>query len=96
MQAGTPNGWRITPSVLAASAELWNGASVYVDHPTFFESPSVSRLVGVICAPHFDSQAACMKAQVHVLALHRLPIPSNCRTPCWSCAPAATLLRQSG
>ena len=42
---------------------------MYVDHPTFFESPSVSRLVGVIHAPHFDSQAACMKAQVHVLAL---------------------------
>ena len=69
MCAGAPKGWHISPDVLETSAHLWLGASVYTDHPGFFDAPSINHLVGVIRSPYFDSASSSVKAQLHILAL---------------------------
>ena len=54
IRAGTPNGWTLPASVLASSLNLWSGAGIYIDHPSFFDAPSVRDLIGAIRNPSFS------------------------------------------
>jgi len=63
--AGLNNGWGISVDVLAASLPLWEGASVFVDHPGFFSNPSVRDLVGVGRWPRFEESR--IMAELHML-----------------------------
>jgi len=63
--AGEPNGWIISADVLAASLPLWEGSSIFLDHPGFFDLPSVRNLVGVMRWPRFETQR--VMAEAHML-----------------------------
>ena len=64
MQSGEPNGWRIPQDVLVASLPMWEGASMYLDHPGFFDSPSVKDLVGVVRWPRWETNAVAGEAHI--------------------------------
>ena len=54
MSAGTGNGWEITPEVLQASLQLWDGANSFVDHSR--QGHSIRDLCGVITSPRWDDK----------------------------------------
>jgi hypothetical protein len=64
-----PNGWTIPPKVLKDSAELWNAASMYANHPDLFSVPDIFDLVGVVRAAKFEAATGSMIGEAHMLAL---------------------------
>ena len=66
-QIGEPNGWVITPAVVAPAVPKWEGVEVMMDHAGLFDNPSTRNLVGMIRNPTFNG--SIVAGELHVLNL---------------------------
>jgi hypothetical protein len=55
--AGEGNGWQFSEAVLRESLSLWDGATCFVDHGSWFGGRSVKDIAGVFNNPRWSEDA---------------------------------------